>query len=264
LIEESVNRMYRLLLMGLLACMTLSSGNLGAQVSQAFDPSRPEMTRADLEELLVRYDEVLASTAYSRELKASAALEAARVRQRLREGDFQTGDRVVLTIQGEAGYPDTIPVGPGPAIRLPLLGSIDLDGVLRSELEDHLRTELGRVINEPVVEAQALMRITVQGAVGNQGFFFVPGEALVDEVLMLTGGPARDADLEEMRIVRGGNVILEGAALQEAVREGRTLDQLNLRAGEQLVLPEESGGGVSFGLITSLLGVVTSIILIAR
>ncbi len=227
------------------------------QATVEVDPGSSVRTRAELEELLALYQRVLDSPAYSDAVKASTRVRADRVRERLNRGDFELGDRIVLYVQGEPELPDTVAVQAGPRITLPLFGDISLQGVLRSEVEDHLTEELGQFINNPVVEARAMMRVSVQGAVGRPGFYVVPADMLLSETLMMAGGPAQTSDLEELRIERGAQVVMEGRELQEALRQGLTLDQLNLQAGDQVVVPQDTGGfwrrvGLVAGVASSL------------
>ncbi|MDZ7778640.1 MAG: polysaccharide biosynthesis/export family protein [Gemmatimonadota bacterium] len=228
-----------LLAVAVLGLLTLPSVGV-AQTLLETDPGNSVRTRADLERLVEFYDEVLASPAYSDRVKREASSSIERVRARLRNGDFRVGDRIVLSVQGEPQLPDTVAVESGPKIVLPLFGEIPLDGVLRSEIEEHLTRELGEFIRDPVVRAQGLMRLSIQGQVGSPGFYVVPAESLVTDALMVAGGPGGSADLESLRIERGSERLIGGDQLREAMREGRTLDQLNLQAGDQIVLPEET------------------------
>ncbi len=219
-----------------------AAGPLAAQIPVEFGPGSSELSRGDLTQLLDRYEKAIASPAYSAQVKDAARANADRIRDRLEQGDFHVGDRVVLSVQGEPNLPDTVLVEPGPQITLPLFGSISLAGVLRSELSEHLTQELGKVIHDPVVRAQGLMRLSIQGSVYRSGFYVVPADALVSDAIMLAGGPAGSANLDNLRIERGTTTILEGAAMQEALHSGRTLDQLNVQAGDQIVLPEKKAG----------------------
>ncbi len=198
-----------------------------------------EVTRPQLQELLTNLETVSQSSAYSGRIKETARRNAELIRERLVEGDFRVGDRIQLIVEGEPDVPDTLAVQPGPQIVLPAFGAISLKGVLRSELEDHLTKELGRYIHNPVVTARANIRLAILGTVGQAGFFVVPADMLIGEALMLAGGPGPNADLEKLRIERGQRTIWEGQPLQEAMIEGTTLDQLNLRAGDQIFLPAE-------------------------
>jgi protein involved in polysaccharide export with SLBB domain len=160
--------------------------------------------------------------------------------------------------------PDTIPVQAGPLISIPLFGDIRLDGVLRSEIEAHMTRSLSQYIREPVVRAQGLMRISLQGAVISPGFYLVPADMLLSEALMVAGGPASNAKLGTLKIERGPLVIMEGDALQEALREGLTLDQLDLQAGDQVLWPARGSGilttlGLFGGVVTMISGIVVLI-----
>jgi polysaccharide export outer membrane protein len=221
------------------------------------------LSREDLTKLLQQYEAALHSPAYSGSVKAAFKAAAERVRDRLENGDFHPGDRVALTVEGQPNLPDTVPVEAGPKITLPVFGDISLKGVLRSEIAAHLTKALGRMIRDPVVHAQALMRISVQGAVARPGFYVVPTDILVSDVLMTAGGPSQTADLSKLKIERGTEQIYGGKELQTDMRAGRTLDQLSLQAGDQIVLPQKSssnwwGPVLRYGLIvatTLVLGV---------
>jgi polysaccharide export outer membrane protein len=225
------------------------------------DPGAAVRTRADLERLLGQYEQALASPAYSESVKRAIRVDAERIRARLRDGDFRTGDRIFLQVQGEPNLPDTVAVEPGPKITLPLFGEISLQGVLRSEIAEHLRQALSRYIRDPVVRANGLMRLAVIGSVARPGFYTMPAEMLLGEALMYAGGPTSASNLDEIRIERGAAVLLEGEALREAMREGLTLDQLNLQAGDQIVVPERAAGGW-LGTAAMIAGVVGSLSLL--
>jgi protein involved in polysaccharide export with SLBB domain len=141
-------------------------------------------------------------------------------------------------------------------ITLPLFGDIPLTGVLRSEIEEHLTQELGRFIRNPVVRAEGLLRVSIQGSVGSPGFYVVPANMLLSEALMVAGGPGT-SNLDGLRIERGTERLMEGDDLREAVRQGRTLDQLNLQAGDQIYLPPTAGG--IWGRLPMIAGIVGSL-----
>jgi protein involved in polysaccharide export with SLBB domain len=231
-----------------------------AQAPQGdIDPSGIQLTREQLKALLARYEQSSQSSAYSAELRGRAEQEAQLVRDRLEHGDFKIGDQISLVVEREEALTDTFVVQAGPAIVLPTVGSIPLDGILRSELEPHLTQQLQRFIRDPVVHARSLFRVVITGAVGHPGFFVIPAEALLTDALMTAGGPAANAKLEKIRIERSGRPIWEGAALQQAITEGRTVDQLSLTAGDHIVVPQASGQ--KFGWET-ILGAASSLALL--
>lgn len=226
----------RLLFVALLAVPTQA----GAQQSPVeWDPQRLQVTRAELQDLLDRYEAVAQSSAYSGGVREDARRSAARIRSRLEQGDFRVGDRVWLRVEGETEIPDTLMVEPGPAITLPNMGRISLQGVLRSELEEHMTRELQRFIQTPDVRTQSMIRLQVRGAVGNQGFHTFPSDILLSDALMAAGGPAQSADWEDIHLERAGERIMSPDEVTRALADGRSLDQLGLQAGDIVVVPED-------------------------
>jgi protein involved in polysaccharide export with SLBB domain len=151
----------------------------------------------------------------------------------------------------------------GPAIILPTIREVPLKGLLRAELAPHIEAHLKRFLVNPVIEATALMRIWIDGSVNAPGVYMVPAEAVVTDVLMHAGGLGENAGITAIRIERGGERIWEGEALQRAITEGKTLDQLSLKAGDRIVVPRESSGGVG-GLRTILLTASSIVLLLTQ
>jgi len=222
----------------LLAALLLPVG-ARAQEPQRLDPQQTYITRAQLEELLVRYEQMAESDLYGRKQRSRFRDEVERIRARLRDGDFQIGDRIVIQVDGQPLLSDTVIVAAGPGIMLPDIGEISLAGVLRAELADHLSREIARYVREPVVRAHSLIPISIMGDVGNPGFFVVPAHALITDALMLAGGPGRTADLDDISIERGDERIWNGDRIQELIIEGKTLDDLGLRPGDRIVVPSQ-------------------------
>jgi len=211
-----------------------------ARAQDAWDPTRVYASRAGLDSLAHRFELAAESPAYSEVLRGEARAEANALRLRLREGDFQVGDRIVLVVEQESTLTDSFTVDQGPALRLPSLGRLSLAGVLRSELEDHLRQELAKYLKDPVVRARTSIRIMVTGEVGQPGFYAVPSELLVTDVLAQAGQVTPRADVSKIRIERGNRVIWDNEVLGSEIVEGRTLDQLGVRAGDRLVVGARS------------------------
>lgn len=224
-----------------LAALLALPGAAGATQAAQWDPGRVQVTRADLESLLQQLDQAAASRSYSQPVRDRARAEAALIRTRLSDGDFQVGDRINLLVEGEAALSDTFAVMNGRVLRLPVVGDILLSGVLRSELEAHLTTELGRFLRSPVVSARALIRLSLLGEVARPGFYVMPTDMVLTDALMLAGGPGTQARLDRIRVERQGDVVWSGEALQTAVSQGRTIDQLNLQAGDAVVVPRRAG-----------------------
>jgi len=208
-----------------------------AQGPAEWDPDRVVATRQGLEGLKSRLLLAAQSPAYSPRLRAQASSEAAAIDRRLALGDFQPGDRVYLAVEGEAGFPDTFTVTPARELSLPTIGAIPLAGVLRSDIEPYVTKYVATFVRSPTVHAQPLIAVSVLGKVVTPGFYTVPAGMALTQLLSQAKGPTPDADLTKITIEREGRVIWEGPALQRAITEGRTLEQLGLRAGDRVMVP---------------------------
>ncbi len=238
-------------------CATVLPARARAQSGDAANPLGLGATRPALEARAARLEEAAQSATLARGARDDAARDAGAIRQRLADGDFKVGDRLLLAVEGEKELSDTFTVGLGRLLTLPLIGDVPLGGVLRSELQAYLTRRLAQNLRDPVVRAQAYVRLSIQGAVARPGFYGVPAMAPLSDVFMVAGGTTQEADLPKLRIERAGKPIWQGKALQQAIAEGRTVDEAGLVAGDQYVVPRR--GGTSVGEVLRFGGVVLSI-----
>src|SRR6266404_91805 len=176
---------------------------------------------------------------------------------------FQVGDRILLRVEGDSLLSDTFTVVSGPALRLPNVGEIKLAGVRRGDLEAYLTRQLGVYIKDPVVQARALIRVSVAGEVTRPGYYAVPIDLVLADALMLAGGATQDARVERLSIQRGNSSIWSGNALQSAIARGATLDELGMRAGDRIQVPGKGDAeshwriaGIIIGGLATAVGVV--------
>ena len=150
---------------------------------------------------------------------------------------FQVGDRILLHVEGDSVLSDTFTVVSGPALRLPNVGEITLAGVRRGDLEAYLTRELGVYIKDPVVQARALVRVSVVGQVTRPGYYAVPIDLVLADALMLAGGATKDARVDQLRVMRGSSSVWSGDKLQTAIARGATLEELGIRGGDRIQVP---------------------------
>jgi hypothetical protein len=160
--------------------------------------------------------------------------EAWLLRTRLQKGDFQEGDRIVVTLLGSTAFNDTISVRVGKMLPLPRMGEVPLEGVLRSELSGRVSSHLARFLRDSSVRAIPLVRIAVLGQVQRPGFYYTSADVLVSDMLMKAGGPGGDADLNNVVIRRAGDTIWNAKDTRTAMTDGLSLERLHLRAGDEL------------------------------
>lgn len=222
----------------LVACTALiARGAAAQQRKDAWDFRGPDLTRAELEQALARYDAAAGSSAYSTELRAMARSGSDSIRSRLRDGDLKVGDLIRLRVEGQQVLTDTFSVSSGPALVLPVVGRIDLGGVLRAELEQRITQSVDSVFRGTPVRVVLLTRLAVLGGVVRPGFFALPSDALLDDAIGAAGGLAQQGMLAGAYIERGSSQVWDSDSLQAAIRSRRTIRSLGLVAGDRIVVP---------------------------
>lgn len=228
-----------------------------ATAVRAQSAPRAQATRTELEATLIELEKYAASSGYSSKLRNEKAREAALIKTRLADGDLQVGDQIDIQVIGQAAFSDSFMVASGRVLTLPGLPDIPLKGVLRSEAREYLTAQLSKYIKDPQVRVSTKIRLSVFGSVGRPGFYQIPADVLATDAIMAAGGPATDADLRKVFVRRGSEQIWPSDVLQEAMRRGLTLDQLNLQAGDELILdPRKRPGGISF---ITIMGALTGL-----
>ncbi|MEP6690697.1 MAG: SLBB domain-containing protein [Gemmatimonadaceae bacterium] len=151
------------------------------------------------------------------------------------------GDRIVLSVVGEPTLTDTFTVRAERKVLLPTIGELSLRGVLHSELRDFATTQVARYLKSPTVRATALLRVMVGGEVTKPGFYSVPSDILISDAIMSAGGPTGNASVEKTTVRRESKEIMNPSATSRAITSGATLDQLDVRAGDEILVGEKSG-----------------------
>lgn len=193
--------------------------------------------------------------------------EAGAIRERLKIGDFYPGDRLVVDLfGGEEPFRDTVSVRTGQQVQLATLPTFSLVGVLRSEADSALAAQARRFIQRPVVRTQPLVRLLVTGAVARPGFVTVRGDAAVSDVVNSAGGLTGLSRLAKSKVKRGTETLVDKDSLSMVFRSGMTLDQADIRAGDELAIDEKKPSnftGLLFA-VSATLGVLISIISLTR
>ncbi len=249
----------------MVVCLGLSAGPSPAW-GQSADLRLAQATREQIQTALAEAEQIVSSSGYSGRIKNAKRREIALLKSRIEDGDLQPGDQVILSVLGEPTLTATFVVAPGRLLALPGVGDISLKGVLRSEVPAYLTTELKKYVKDPTVHAQTTMRLSFLGGVGRPGFYQVPAEQLIGDAIMAAGGPA-GVDPSDTKIERNGQDVLTKESFRQAVIEGRTLDQLNLRAGDEVIVGGKRNmnpqGGTFLRTILPLVGAITSLTYLA-
>lgn len=196
--------------------------------------------------------------------------EAFQIRARLREGDFEVGDHIYVSIEAPGlptRFSDTLVVLAGKTLRLPEpIGTVPVGGLLMPEVSDAVTRAVDRYYKKAVVRVEPLLRLLVSGAVGRAGFYYLPSDVPLSDIIMRSGGQAAAADLRKITIRRGERVLWHEEDVLSALSGGLTLAGLKLQPGDEVVVGTRYGNRwlvvLQYGL--PLVGLAISILQLSR
>jgi len=240
--------------------LALTSSRVFAQSAvPAGEPRRVPASRVELDSLAVRVAAAADAPATPEQQRVSLRRYANELRARLRDGDFQPGDRIVLVTRGDSSSVDTLTVESDRTVAFRKLPAIPLNGVLRSELHDYLSEQLRKYVKRDVVSTTPLVAVGVLGDVLHPGFYRVPLQITMGDLLMIAGGPLPQADLTRVRVRRGQMTIVDERASRDAMVRRLPLSELGIEPGDEVVLTQPPQR--NWILITQIVGVATGLAL---
>jgi hypothetical protein len=241
----------RLRLAGFLCALTSFSTAALAQSAPVLLATRPELEKA-----AARAE--AAATTENPAQRAKDAIIAAAIRQRLREGDLQVGDRVIVTMVSDAIHHDTVVVRSDRTLELPGTILIPVAGVLRSELQQRVSSEVLKYVKAQQIEVTPLMRVGVLGAVARPGYFAFASDIPLTDAIMGAGGPSVIADVGRTTVRRQNHEFRSAGETSAAITSGLTLDQFGLSPGDVLLVGQRRE--FSLGMFLASAGAIASIV----
>ena len=251
-----------------LLIVSLAAANAQSQSGTVIPQSRQtpaaSATRADLESLTRNLQRVAEDSSTTARNRQEYERQVKKLSLRLRDGDFQVGDQIKVAVRGDTALRGTFVVQRGLVLVLPNLPDIKLQGVLRSELHSRVVSAVSEYLRNPDVTVTPLLQVSVGGEVRTPGFYRVAADTPLSDLLMQAGGPTPAANLADIAVHHAGEEVLPPRAVSEALASGSTLDQLGLRAGDEIVIPQKRSinGTVwlqSLAVLTGLLVTVVSV-----
>ena len=203
---------------------------------------RATATREELDGMASEAEQIASMPQTGAAMRRDKLADAQALRLRLANGDFQAGDRIVLRISGDQNFKpeDTLSVRTGTVLVIQGLGEISLRGVLRSELSAYMKREVTRFVRGAGVTATSVVRLGVAGPVMRPGFHEFASEMLLSDAIMKIGGPVGNADLHNIVVQRGNEEAWGRNAIDVALQEGISIEQLGLKSGDQMIIGEKS------------------------
>ena len=142
-------------------------------------------------------------------------------------------------------------------LTLPMLGVINATSILWTDLRDSIQTGYGRQLRNPSVTLTPLRRVWVLGEVTKPGPLLADPTLSLAGLVAMAGGATPGGDLHRVRVVRGGQTIIESASVE-------SLLLLGVRSNDQVFVDRrawiERNGSVVASVVLSGAGILITLL----
>jgi polysaccharide export outer membrane protein len=145
------------------------------------------------------------------------------------------GDLLRLKFWPEQQYSGDYQVETSGVVAIPLLGELNVAGQQLSVVRDTIRNRYRSLTTNGVAIVSLQFRVSVLGQVARPGLFNVDATQSVYDALSLAGGPTPQADLQRLRLLRNGHVVVLDA--ENAMETGSPMLSVLLQSGDRVVVP---------------------------
>jgi polysaccharide biosynthesis/export protein len=155
-------------------------------------------------------------------------------------GDYLVGpgDEVTIRAWGSIDVDYRSKVDRNGQINMPKVGSFNVAGVRAADLEQHLRSQIGRIYTNfslSVTLGQLRgLRVFVVGPAQRPGSYTLPGQSTVLSAMAAAGGPGAQGSMRKVTLRRDGKVLSE-LDFYDFVVQGDKSKDLQLQAGDVVV-----------------------------
>lgn len=167
---------------------------------------------------------------------------------------LRPGDLIRLEIWREEDLSGEFLVNEMGFVTLPLIGAKDTNDLPIGELRNQLIAEYRIQLQNPSITVTPLRQVHVLGEVNQPGMYAIDPTVTLAGAIALAGGASSLGDLRKIRIVREGNVI------SSSVHAQATLDQIDMRSGDQIFVERRSWFERNTAFIITALISVTSLV----
>jgi protein involved in polysaccharide export with SLBB domain len=163
------------------------------------------------------------------------------------------GDAVKLSFSREPELNGSYTIDESGLANLPLLGQRQLIDRPAAQAKEELAAEYAERVRNQSVQVTYTRRVRVLGEVRNPGLYQVDPTMTFDDAIALAGGATNEGNLENVRLIRQGEEIVEGLDVSRSVAA-------SIESGDQLYVPKTSWfsryGAVLIGATISAIGVI--------
>jgi polysaccharide export outer membrane protein len=171
---------------------------------------------------------------------------------------LRPGDILRVEVWGQQQFSGQFLVDETGHFPYPLLGDLQVTNLTVAQLRERIRQGLDSLFKNPFVAVFPLFRIAVLGEVQHPGLYTVDPTLSVIDVVALAGGATQYGDLHKIRLLRGGG------EQQVSFGQGRTLQEIGIRSGDQILVARRSFTRDDLTLLLGLIQVALSAVILVN
>ena len=174
--------------------------------------------------------------------------------------ELHPGDVLRIVVWRRPEFSGEIQVGPNGLLLHPLYQEVAVVNVPPAVVHERIAAFLSKYETNPQFFIEPMFRVLVGGQVRAAGLISLPQTTTIPQAIAVAGGPAPDADMSDVQLLRGHQV-----RTFDLTNLGLVLDTLHVQSGDQIVV----GRKINFlrdyaGPLASLVGMFISIAYFTR
>ena len=146
------------------------------------------------------------------------------------------GDVLDIVYFGREELSGQFPIDESGRVHYPMIGKVEVAGLTGDAAAEQLRDRMTPFFNNPEIAVQPLIRVNVLGSVVRPGLYTLNPTLNIFDAIGTAGGPSREADFEEILLVRGGEYFVIDT--RQTLQLGRSLSQIGIQSGDVIVVPD--------------------------
>ncbi len=163
--------------------------------------------------------------------------------------ELKPGDVLRVVVWRRPEYSGDILVGPNGVLMHPLYQTVRVVDLPPDSVRANVGAFLSKYEMNPQFFVEPLFRVLVTGEVRTGGLLSVPQTTTLPQAVALAGGPTIDADITNVKLLRGHIVTVFDLA-----NLGLVLDTLHVQSGDQVVV------GKKFNFLRDYAGPIASLV----
>lgn len=168
---------------------------------------------------------------------------------------LRPGDVIRLRVWREPDLSGDFIVDETGTVVFPKIGSQQVTSMAPAELKVSLLGAFRRYLRNPSIDVTLLRRVNVLGAVQRPGLYPVDPTMTIADALAMAGGVMPQGNPNKVHLLRGGT------KLTTSLSARTKLTQSQLRAGDQIYVPERSWISRNTGVLTATISASASLII---